>query len=294
MKANREIIYCHEHTTIDLSGIKKDIDCRLDNMCQTIQEFKELKKRGVSTIVDVTNRGIGRNIEYVEKVSKESGIKILHATGYYKEPFLPDEVYNLSEDELSDILTNEIVNGIDGTEIKASVIGEIGTSLKEITPMERKVFNASCKAQVKTGVPIVTHTTLGKLGLEQIEIFKEFNVDLSKVILSHIDLSGDLEYMKSLLETGINIAFDTIGKNNYQPDEERVIWLSELCKLGYSSQIVLAMDITRKSHFKENGGLGYSYLIDEFLPKLYKAEINDEHIENMLVNNIKRIYKGIL
>lgn len=286
----KEIIYAHEHITIDLSGVKKDKDCFLNNKNQTIEEFKDLKSRGVSTIIDVTNRGMGRNTEYVLEVMSEAGLNILQATGYYKEPFLPEEVYRISEKEMAKILIDEILYGIDGTSTKAEVIGEIGTSLKQVEEMELKVFEAASRAHIETGKPIITHTTLGKLGLEQIEIFNKFNVDLSKVTLSHIDLSGDLEYMIRLLDSGINIAFDTIGKNNYQPDEDRVNWLKELCNRGYSNQIVLSMDITRKSHFRDNGGLGYSYLIDSFLPRLYEKEISNKHIENMLVNNIKNIY----
>ena len=286
----KEIIYAHEHITIDLSGVKKDKDCFLNNKNQTIEEFKDLKNKGVSTIIDVTNRGMGRDTEYVAEVVRETGLNILQATGYYKEPFLPEEVYKINEKEMAKILIDEILYGIDGTSTKAEVIGEIGTSLKRIEEMELKVFEAASRAHIETGKPIITHTTLGKLGLEQIEIFNKFNVDLSKVTLSHIDLSGDLEYMIRLLDKGVNIAFDTIGKNNYQPDENRVNWLKELCDRGYSNQIVMSMDITRKSHFKDNGGLGYSYLIDSFLPRLYEKEISNEHIENMLVNNIKNIY----
>lgn len=286
----REIIYAHEHITIDLSGVKKDADCFLNNKNQTIEEFKSLRNKGVSTIIDVTNRGMGRSTEYVSEVIKETGINILQATGYYKEPFLPEEVYKLDTKEMAKILIDEIVIGIDGTNTKAEVIGEIGTSLEKIEEMELKVFEASSIAHIETGKPIITHTTLGKLGLEQVEIFKKFNVDLSKVTLSHIDLSGDLDYMIRLLDTGVNIAFDTIGKNNYQPDEDRAKWLKELCDRGYSNQIVMSMDITRKSHFKGNGGLGYSYLIDNFLPRLYEKEISNKHLENMLVNNIKNIY----
>ncbi|MDU5106638.1 phosphotriesterase-related protein [Clostridium sp.] len=286
----KEIIYAHEHITIDLSGVKKDKDCFLNNKNQTIEEFKDLKSRGVSTIIDVTNRGMGRNTEYVLEVMSETGLNILQATGYYKEPFLPEEVYRISEKEMAKILIDEILYGIDGTSTKAEVIGEVGTSLNKVEEMELKVFEAASRAHIETGKPIITHTTLGKLGLEQIEIFNKFNVDLSKVTLSHIDLSGDLEYMIRLLDTGVNIAFDTIGKNNYQPDEDRVNWLKELCNRGYSNQIVLSMDITRKSHFRDNGGLGYSYLIDSFLPRLYEKEISNKHIENMLVNNIKNIY----
>lgn len=287
----KEIIYSHEHVTIDLSSVKNDNDCKLDNKEQTIEEFKELSKKGVSTIVDMTNIGMGRNIKYLKEVSEKSNIKILSSTGFYKEPFFPEIVYKLEEKDLAHIFINDINNGIDNTNIKASIIGEIGSSLNKIKDLEKKTFKAACLAHLETGIPIVTHTTLGTMGKEQIKIFLENGVNLENVVLSHIDLSGDLEYMKFLLDKGVNIAFDTIGKNNYKLDKDRIKWLKELCLSGYSKQILMSMDITRKSNFKENGGIGYSYLIDKFIPMLYKADINNEDIENMLYKNAKRIYK---
>ena len=35
MKLPEKILYAHEHTTIDLSGPKKNIDCRLDDFDAT-------------------------------------------------------------------------------------------------------------------------------------------------------------------------------------------------------------------------------------------------------------------
>lgn len=298
IKYVKPMIYSHEHTTIDLSGVKKDLDCRLDDIGNTIDEFRGLSQRGVVTLIDVTNRGMGRNTTYVNRVEKETGLKILCSTGYYKEPFLPEEVYRLSEQELAGIMIDEIRHGIrdtvqDGFEdtgMKASIIGEIGTSREKITSMEEKVFCAASRAHAETGVPIVTHTTLGFLGMEQITIFKKMEVDLSKVVLSHIDLSGDLGYMLRLLDTGVNIAFDTIGKKNYQADEDRVQWLCDLCSRGYSGQIVISMDITRKSHFKANAGLGYSYLLDSFIPMAEKAGLKENDFLAIINRNPRRIY----
>lgn len=287
----KNMTYCHEHTTIDLSGVKKDLDCRLNCKEDTINEFKALKEKGVSRILDMTNRGMGRDIFYINDVSRKSGIDIIPSTGYYKEPYLPKEVYELNEEALSKILVKELMIGIEETNVKAKIIGEIGTSLDHIEDMEKKVFSAASRAHLDTGAPIVTHTTLGKLGLEQLEIFQSFGVNLRSVVLSHIDLSGDLEYILRLLDKGVNIAFDTVGKINYESDENRAAWLKILCNKGYSKQIVLSMDITRKSHLKANGGIGYEYLIDKFLPRLYDLEINEQHIEDMLVNNIKDIYR---
>ena len=129
-------------------------------------------------------------------------------------------------------------------------------------------------------------------GLEQLEIFKSFGVDLSRVVLSHIDLSADLDYMKRLLDQGVNIAFDTIGKCNYQPDVSRADWLSRLCAEGYDTQIVMSMDITRRSNFADRGGVGYSYLLDTFAPLASEAGVPDRAWENLLYRNALRIYKG--
>lgn len=284
------MIYAHEHITIDLSGAKKDLDCRLDEKEKTIEEFKYLKSLGVDTVVDVTNCGMGRNPRYVKDVAEASNITILQSTGFYKEPFLPTLVYEKTEEQLADYMIGEILEHIENSDVKASIIGEIGTGKGAITEMEKKVFHAACIAQKATGVPIVTHTTLGTLGMEQLSIFRNENIDISRVVLSHIDLSGDLDYMKTLLDSGVNIAFDTVGKINYQPDEMRAEWLCSLCKMGYAKQIVLSMDITRKSHLKANGGLGYSYLLEKFIPLCKEKGLSASDINQLLVETPQRIY----
>lgn len=291
MKLPEKILYAHEHTTIDLSGPKKNIDCRLDDFDATVAEYHHLAEQGVVGVIDQTNRGMGRDVTYTEKVAAEAGVKITHATGYYKEPFLPPECYTLTEQQLSDIMVRELTAGIGDTGIRAELIGEIGTS-KDITEPEAKIFRAASRAHAETGAPICTHTTLGTRGLEQLEIFKSFGVDLSRVVLSHIDLSADLDYMKRLLDQGVNIAFDTIGKCNYQPDESRAMWLSQLCRDGYENQIVMSMDITRRSNFADRGGVGYSYLLDTFAPMACEAGVPEQTFEKLLYRNALRIYKG--
>ena len=49
------------------------------------------------------------------------------------------------------------------------------------------------------------------------------------------------------------------------------------------------MDITRKSNLKTRGGIGYSYLIDNFIPRLKKEGLDSKEIDNMTRDNIKRI-----
>lgn len=283
------ITFSHEHIAIDLSGIKKTEDTRLDCMEETIKEFRELYSKGVRNVIELTNRGMGRDVGYMAKVSKETGINVLCATGFYKEPFYPEEVYELTEEELTQLMVDEIEKGIDGTDVKAEVIGEIGSSVNKFEITELKVFRAAIAAQKRTHRPLITHTSLGTLALEQVAMFKEKDIDLDKIIISHVDLSGDVEYILEIIRSGVNVAFDTIGKINYQPDELRISMLKRICDEALSHKVVLSMDITRKSNFKYKGGIGYSYLLDHFIPEMRKAGIREADIRKMTETNIVRI-----
>lgn len=278
----------HEHTTIDLSGVKKDADCRMDCYEETKQEYRSLYEYGVRRIVDVTNDGMGRDAAYVTKMENETGIKIIQSTGFYKEPFLPERVYSQTVREMADWMIDEIRNGIPSG-AKAGMIGEIGTSKDTMTETERKIFDASVLAAKETGAPIYTHTTLGTYAVEQAELFRQSGLQMDRIVIGHIDLSGDLDYIRRVLDSGVCVGFDTIGKNNYFPDEKRVEFLLALEEEGRLDQVVLSEDLTRKSHLKSRGGIGYCYLFETFLPMLRKAGLKEESIDKMLIDNPARI-----
>lgn len=285
------ITLIHEHTTIDLSRIKNDPDTFLDCFDETVQEYKDLYKHGVRNIVDVTAKGMGRNVDYVKRVAQLSNMNIIHATGFYKEPFLPDFVYEYSVEQLADWMINEVENGIEHSGIIPGVIGEIGTSKNVFNPMERKVFEAAVIAAKKTKTVISTHTTLGTLALEQADFFIENEIDPRYVIIGHQDLSGDFSQIETLIDKGFNVAFDTIGKNNYFPDDTRIEYLKRLQDKNKLTNITLSLDITRKSNFAYQGGIGYSYLFTVFISRMLEQGITQESIDLMLIHNPQRIFQ---
>jgi phosphotriesterase-related protein len=291
------ITYIHEHVTVDLSGVKRDSDARLDCLEETVAELRTLKRLGVATIVDVTNRGMGRNPGYVLAVARQAGLEVQLATGYYKEPFFPSEVYELTEKQLAEIMVRELTEGIDDPgnpayRCRASLIGEVGSGQAGISPAEKKVMSAAAIAHRETGAPISTHTTLGRCGLDHIALFREHGVDCNKVIIGHIDLSGDAEYALRLIDAGVYIGFDTVGKLNYQPESVRLAMLSAICARGCADRVMLSMDITRKSHLKANGGLGYAYLLESFVPYLLANGISQADIDKMLIHNPAAFFAG--
>ncbi len=284
------ITYVHEHTTIDLSSLKKTDDTNLNCFDETIVEYKELYKKGVRNIIDVTVMGMNRNPDYVKRVGELSGMNIIQSTGWYQDKFIPSYVDNHTVEEMAEVMVQDITVGIDGTDSRAELIGEIATSKDQMTERERKVFEAAVIAHNQTGVPITTHTTLGTYGKEQIQFFKEHQVDLSKVVIGHVDLTGDTDYVISLLSEGVYVEFDTIGKENYMPDKSRLEMLLAIEAAGYTDKVFLSMDITRKSNFKYMNGIGYSYLLDTFVPMILEGGISEVFIEKMLVKNPQRFY----
>lgn len=284
------MVYSHEHIPIDLSEVKHNEDCHLDSQDIVIKEFKDLYAKGVRNVIDMTNRGMGRDIPYAEKVAKESGINIVQSTGFYQDAFLPIEVFRSSVNQLAEGMIKDIEEGIKGTDVKAGVIGEIATTKGTWTEGEGKVFDAAVIASKETGCPISTHTSIGTLGHEQVHYFQRKKADLSKIVIGHVDLSASSEYVIDMLKTGINVEFDTIGKNNYLADSIRVEMLKDIEEAGFTDQVVMSMDITRKSHLKENGGNGYAYLLDNFIPQLKDGGVSDEFIDKMMTKNPQRIY----
>ncbi|WP_434525099.1 phosphotriesterase-related protein [Photorhabdus asymbiotica] len=277
--------YAHEHLHIDLSSFKNNIDCRLDQYDLICDEMKTLVNLGVSNIVEMTNRYMGRNPQFILNLMRDSGINVIASTGYYQSAFFPGHVAHTTAQQLADEMIAEIEQGIDGTTLRAGVIAEIGSSKGIITPDEEKVFHAAAIAHLATGRPISTHTSLSTMGLEQLAILKKHGVDIERVVIGHCDLRDNLDNILRMIEQGAYVQFDTIGKNDYYPDEKRVAMLQILSQRGLLNRVMLSMDITRRSHLKANGGNGFEYLIRTFVPMLRNAGLTQIEIDLMLRDN---------
>lgn len=279
----------HEHLSVDLSKVRGNDDSTFGYSDFIINEINMAKEYGVKSYIELTTNDMGRNVEDLLKLSEECDIHIVAATGFYMDPYHPKEFDNMTAEDISDIFVKELTIGIDDTGIKAGIIGEVASS-EVMTTNERKVLNAAAIAQKKVGCSISTHCQLGTLALEQIKIFDEHKVEPRRVVLGHIDLSDDLIYMTEILEKGYNIGFDTIGKNEYLKDSQRVNNLMELIKQGYQKQIVISQDISRKSYFTDEGYYGYTTVMKKFIPKLLESGISQEALDDLLINNPARIF----
>ncbi|MBO1910436.1 hypothetical protein J4G37_37330, partial [Microvirga sp. 3-52] len=256
-KEDLGICAAHEHLSIDLSRIKNDPDTILDDEAGMASELAHFHRAGGRSMIELTNEGMGRDTERLKRLSEQSNIHIITCTGFYKDPFIPEFAQGWDRDQFAAHFIREIEHGIGDTGIFPGIIGEVGTSHNEIKPVENELIIGAGMAALKTGVTVTTHTTLGTMGIEQIDMLFKLGVPKEQIIIGHQDLNANKDEVLEVLQSGAYIGFDTIGKNNYRPDEERIAFLLDFIERGYHQQILLSADLTRKSHWRKHDGPGY-------------------------------------
>lgn len=274
---------------------------------------RPLEHLGVGALVDLTGRGridSGHDFAKLADLASRLPVHVVAGFSFYKDPWL-ERAGNLDLDDLTSLYV-VAAKGEDDGAVKG-VFGEVGTSLDVITDREELHLRAVARAHLETGLAISTHCTLGTMGLEQTRILADEGADLSRVVIGHLDLRPDLAYLEQILATGASIGFDTFGKEwfDYQvpgsegqgggeyvkwafhrSDDRRVEALAELCRLGYSGQVVLSTDMSGAESWLNpatHGRFGYAYLPSVILPRLEAAGVTRAMYETMLVEVPRRI-----
>jgi phosphotriesterase-related protein len=279
----------HEHVFCDISWIPNRWDFPvLEDINQMLEEVTLYKEGGGGTLVDVTPMACGRDPIKLASVSRDTGIHIVMGTSWYRAPYYPDLIHKTNTRDLTAILVDEITNGFEDSGIKPGIIGEIGLDKRWIQGSEERVFRASARASNATGLAITTHTP-PHCALMLIDLLQEENVDPERIILGHLDNTLELDYFLGVLKAGCAVEFDLIGLQHLNTDQRRANLVVELVKLGYGDRILLSMDVYTRPQLKTNGGLGYSYLIETFLPRLRAGGVSEEEIELMTHKNPARL-----
>jgi predicted metal-dependent phosphotriesterase family hydrolase len=282
----------HEHLLCDLWAFTKSYDGILDDECLAMSELARYHDAGGMSLVDATSGGLGRNPLALRRISEATGVRIVMGSGWYRESVYPAAVHERDANSLADLIVADLVHGADGTDVRAGIIGEIGTERKHITPAQERVFRAAARAQRRTGACIMTHTThFGELALEQIALLFEEGVPAGRIAISHLGDRHDTTQLLRIAREGVFISVDNIGYVGcgYPPDEVRMRNICFLARQGHLKQIVLGGDICQKSHLSAYGGKGYAHVLRSFLPMLRANDISEDAIHQITVANPARM-----
>jgi phosphotriesterase-related protein len=196
-------------------------------------------------------------------------------------------------------LLDEIRSGIGGTSVLPGVIGEIGTG-QPVTDDEWKVLEAACNAQRETGLPLFIHVYPmldGTTAPEITQFVLDHGVLPSRVNICHMDGHMEIPYLRTVLDMGVYISFDTFGIEAYYDsidrrsrfDAEREAALLTLLELGYAPQLLLSQDVCMKMQLRRYGGMGYSHILRHIVPSLCRRGVGADVVDQLLRENAMRI-----
>lgn len=279
----------HEHLLCDPVAVAaSDSDYRLDDPHATLAELEDFANVGGRAIVDCSTKDYGRDPDGLYWLAQRAPVHLVMVTGRHKALHARRLSARQSVDDLTAEIMAEINDGVGRHRVRPGVI-KIGTSEREVKPVEETAIRAAAHAQRLTGLTITTHTEAGTFADRQLDLLEAEGVAPARVILGHLDRNMDLGYLRSLLDRGAFVSFDQIGKAYYGPDEPKARLLATLIGDGYQDQLLISMDLARKSLLRAYGGSpGWVYMIERFALMLMDEGLAATQVRALLTTNPAR------
>jgi phosphotriesterase-related protein len=291
----------HEHVNVLTESVIQnfphlwDRDARLQ---QAVADLTAAKAHGVTTMVDLTVLGLGREVSFVRDAARASGMQIIGATGLYTYDELPRYFLGRDVDHMASLFVRDIEVGIQNTDVKAAIL-KVATDEQGVTTGVEKVLRGVARAHRRTGVPISTHTHAPtERGLDQQRIFAEEGVDLRRVVIGHCGDTEDVGYLEKLIAAGSTIGMDRFGLDMILPTERRVATIVKLCERGHAGSMVLSHDTMCYIDWfpmEMRAALPnyhYLHIPDAVIPALRDAGVPEDQIRAMTIDNPRRIFEA--
>jgi len=270
----------------------------LDDVDLACQELTLFRQAGGQTVVECTSEGIAPEPTKLRAIAERTGLNLIAGCGYYTQDTHPPSVADDSVEALTERLLRDLTAGIGQTNIRAGVIGEIGLS-HPIHPDEHKCLVAAGRASAQTGAAVYAHTyPWGREGPEAARTLLDAGTDPAKIVICHVDVDFDVDYLRNILDLGVFVEFDNFGKEfslkaqendlaggAFATDAARAQMVRAICDWGCGKQLLITNDICLKSMLRHYGGRGYAHILEGIAGMLIGLGLEQNDIDTLLIRN---------
>jgi phosphotriesterase-related protein len=294
----------HEHLFTASAGIQQtfpELFGDFDRLAeQTASTLTEAREGGVKTLVDLTTMDLGRDIRFIAEMSRRTGVQIIAATGIWRD--IPRALWSRSPDQIAALFVREIAEGIEGTGIKAGII-KVANDAEGVTREGELILRAAARAATRTGVRVSTHSYApGRVGEQQVAVFRDEGFDLDRLYIGHSNDSTDLDYLQGLLRQGVWLGLDRHQTSApIGPDAEgRAQTLAALIKAGHGDRLMVSHDwgvlgVRRTSDplaSRSYNPDGWLFAKRKLFPRLLELGISQQQIDLLNNDNPRRFLGG--
>jgi len=267
-----------------------------ERVADAIAKLTRLRQGGISTIVDPTVLGQGRNIERIQRINAAVDLNIIVATGVYAFLEMPNFLATRTDDAIIDLFTQEIEYGINGTGVKAAFL-KCAVEHHGVVGDVPRILGVIAETAKRASVPVMVHTNAqAQSGLPALRALTDAGVDPERIVIAHAGDSNDLDYLRAIADPGASLGFDRFGIDHFNPTADRIRTLSALVREGYADRIHLShdaacfYDFMVHNPFFEDEKPDYLFITHEVLPLLADAGVTTDVVEQMMVTNPRTFF----
>ena len=301
----------HEHLLLAAAGVLRDYPELLGGRLleRIVATLTAAKTGGVDTIVDASTFEKGREVSLMAEASRRSGVTIVAATGWHNE--LPRFFRGVSVNQLAELFSREIVEGISGTGIKAAVL-KAGSDREGVTAQEESILRAVARAHRNTGAPIILHSYApGEIGRRQLEVLTEEGVDPGRVKVDHCNNTTNVDYLLWLLDQGCYLGMDhyptyrgpdPLHQGRRVGPLQRTETLKALLDRGHARRVcpshdwiaarIIAGDGPSEEQRRQLNPLEFLYVSQVVIPQLREMGVEERTLESLCVEAPRRFFEG--
>ncbi|HUG46985.1 MAG TPA: aryldialkylphosphatase [Candidatus Limnocylindria bacterium] len=288
----------HEHLFLRSPALPGD---ELEDEERAVEEARDGADTGLRSLIELTPIGCGRRPDLLRAVSRATGLAIVAASGYHRDAHYPADhwVHAASLETLTERTVTDLRDGMHPADwddpalaldpARAGVI-KAGASHEQVTDSEHRRLLAAVEASRQTGAAVVVHTEAGTFGPQIVGLLLGAGLPAERLTLAHLDRNPDPALHADICSAGVSLVYDTIGRDKYGPDSERVELIARMVDGGHAERLMLGLDLGRRGYFRAyGGGPGLRHLLGDFVPRL-RERIGAQAVETMLVRNPARAF----
>lgn len=265
-------VLAHEHLFVDFWGPTDEHYMKplggFDRAIEIIKPYvADVQSQGVNLIVDWGPVGVGRSVDTVWKIWRDTGVHIVIPTGIYKN-LRPAEFAMASVEQLADFMLGEFMDGIEGTSVKPGFVKIAASPIPE--PGEIGIHRAGARVAARTGASLCCHMPFPIDARDQTEIARarrvievalSEGVSLERFVWGHAtgivksdgaNLESSVAQHLELASQGVTIQYDAVGGDPAGgpepyfngPTAPKIFldMMEKFVKLGYGDRVMVSND----------------------------------------------------
>ncbi|MBE1461058.1 phosphotriesterase family protein [Kibdelosporangium phytohabitans] len=257
----------------------------LDDAAAALAELNAFTALGGRAVAQWTPWGMGPRNDDLPKLSRQSGVHIISATGMHQAKHYDQDELRRVYDQLAGLFVHELT----GAQTTAGMI-KVAGAYHHLDDHARHVIAAAAEAHHATDAPIGIHLEGGTAALDVLHLLCDTHrVPAHRVILGHVHRFPDTRVHRQAAEAGAFLAFDGPSRAHHSTDWRLLNSLATLADAGHAQRILLGGDTTTRTARSSADGPGMPFLLRSLRPRI-ERELGPDIASMILIENPSRAF----